>query len=88
MESRDDVLILPSGRRIGYRLYGAEAQVENLHLAKEGHDYGPSKRAGACAFLARHLGLDLDRIRNAARGFDESPVTVDPREALLVFGAK
>ncbi len=71
-----------------YRLCGAEAQVENLHLAKEGHDYGPSKRAGAYAFLGRHLGLDLDRIRNAAGEFDESPVTLDPRDALLVFGGK
>ena len=71
-----------------YRLYGAETQVENLHLATEGHDYGPSKRAGALRFLAKHLGLDLDRIRNAAGELDESRVTVEPREALLVFEAK
>ena len=71
-----------------YRLYGAEAQVENLHLANEKHDYGPSKRAGAYAFLGRHLGLDLNRIRNPAGEFDESPVPLDPRDALLVFGGK
>jgi uncharacterized protein len=71
-----------------YRLYGAETQVENLHLANEKHDYGPSKRAGAYAFLGRHLGLDFDRIRNPAGEFDEEPVTLDPRETLLVFGGK
>jgi hypothetical protein len=68
-----------------YRLYDAEANVENLHLATEGHDYGPSKRAGAYAFLGRHLGLDLDRIRNAAGQFDEGKVKLAEREKLLVF---
>jgi uncharacterized protein len=67
-----------------YRLYGAEAQVENLHLASEKHDYGPSKRAGALAFLGKHLGLDLTRIQTAA-GFDESLVPLEAREKLLVF---
>ena len=71
-----------------YRLFGAEAQVENLHLATEGHDYGPSKRAGALRFLGRHLGLDLGRIRSAMGDFDESPVILEPRETLLVFGAR
>jgi len=69
-----------------YRLFGAEAQVENLHLAEEGHDYGPSKRAGALRFLGRHLGLDLGRIRGAAGELDEGLATLEPREALLVFG--
>ena len=40
-----------------YRLFAAEAKVENVHLAGEGHDYGPSKRQAVYAFLARHLGL-------------------------------
>jgi hypothetical protein len=69
-----------------YRLYGAESRVENLHLASEGHDYGPSKRAGAMAFLGRTLGLDLDRIKTPA-GFDESLAPLEPREKLLVFPA-
>jgi uncharacterized protein len=67
-----------------YRLYGAESRVENLHLSGEGHDYGPSKRAGAIAFLGRTLGLDLDRVKTAA-GFDESLVSLEPRDKLLVF---
>jgi hypothetical protein len=69
-----------------YRLYGAEAQVENLHLASEGHDYGPSKRAGAIAFLGRTLGLNLERVKTAA-GFDESLAPLEPREKLLVFSS-
>jgi dienelactone hydrolase len=65
-----------------YRLYGAEDEVENLHLANEGHDYGPSKRAGAYEFLGRHLSLDLARIRSAAGGFDETKVKVQKRKKL------
>jgi len=71
-----------------YRLHGAESQVENLHLANEAHDYGPSKRAGAYAFLGRHLGLDLARIKDAKGDFDESSAPLEPREALLVFGSR
>jgi hypothetical protein len=59
-----------------YRLYGAEGKAENLHLASEGHDYGPSKRAGAYAFLGRHLGLDLTRIRDEAGAFAEGKVSI------------
>jgi dienelactone hydrolase len=40
-----------------YNLFGAGAAIENLHLADEGHDYGPSKRAAAYKFLAHHLDL-------------------------------
>jgi hypothetical protein len=68
-----------------YRLYDAEANVQNLHLANEGHDYGPSKRAAAYQFLGRHLGLDLDRIRSAAGAFDEAKVKLQKRDTLLVF---
>ena len=53
-----------------YRLYGAQDVVRNVHLADEGHDYGPSKRAAMYSFLAQHLGLDLtagDRSRRLDR---------------------
>ncbi len=76
---------LPYLRNV-YRLYGAEAKVENLHLAAEKHDYGPSKRAGALAFLGRHLGLDVEKM-NGPAGLDEGKVPVEPREKLLVFAA-
>ena len=54
-----------------------------MYLANEGHDYGPAKRAGAYAFLGRHLGLKLGRMRNPNGDFDESVVTLESREALL-----
>jgi hypothetical protein len=55
-----------------YELCGAKDNVENAHFAEEGHDYGPSKRAAMYRFMAKHLGLDLSRIENAAGEIDES----------------
>lgn len=40
-----------------YSACHAASQVENVHFAKEKHDYGPSKRDAAYRFFARHLGL-------------------------------
>jgi hypothetical protein len=68
-----------------YSLFGAEKNVENAHLATEGHDYGPSKRAAMYKFVAKHLGLDLSRIQNKSGDIDESFAKVHPREELLVF---
>jgi len=68
-----------------YRLYGAESKVENVHLADEGHDYGLSKRTAMYRFMARHLGLSLDRVTGADGEIDESFVTVLDYEKLYVF---
>ncbi len=73
-----------------YRLFGAADKIENTHLAGEGHDYGPSKRAAAYRFLAKHLGLDLSRIANAScfEGIDESGVLIERPDRLRVFDAR
>ena len=60
-----------------YRLYGAEDKVANVHLATEGHDYGPSKRAAMYRFLAAQFGLHEDH--------DESSVSTESPDALRVF---
>lgn len=71
-----------------YALYGAADKVENVHLESEKHDYGPSKRAAAYRFLAKHLRLDLSAILDAKREITEDAITVEPKEKLLVFTAK
>lgn len=71
-----------------YRLYGAEANVENLHLPDEGHDYGYSKRLGAYKFLAKHLGLSLDNITKPDGSIDESFVVIEKQEDMYVFNAE
>jgi hypothetical protein len=67
-----------------YKLYGAENKVQNVHLAEEGHDYGPSKREAMYRFMAKHLGLNLKAITTADGKIDESEATVDPK-SLEVF---
>lgn len=70
-----------------YGYYGATSQVENVHLPTEGHDYGPSKRAAAYRFLAKHLKLDLNRVLKDGQ-IDESPNTLLDPTALQVFTAE
>ena len=68
-----------------YRLYGVESNVENLHLPDEGHDYGLSKRNGMYKFLAKHLGLSLDKVTKPDGSIDESFVVIEKQEDMLVF---
>ena len=70
-----------------YRAYDAAADVENLHLATESHDYGPSKRQGTYAFMAKHLALDRSQVPGKTT-VDESFVKVETAEALSVFTAQ
>jgi dienelactone hydrolase len=68
-----------------YRLYGAQARVENVHLPDEGHDYGRSKRLGAYKFLAKHLGLSLDKVMKPDGSIDESFVVIEKQDDMYVF---
>ena len=69
-----------------YGYYGATADVENVHLPKDQHDYGLSKRIPMYHFMAKHLGLDLKAILDKNGQIDESRCTVEPDSALYVFG--
>jgi len=69
-----------------YSLYEKPDYVENAHLAKEGHDYGISKRLAMYPFMAKHLGLNINAIKDKDGNIDESKVTIENYEAQLVFG--
>jgi dienelactone hydrolase len=69
-----------------YSLYGKGSNVENVHLAEEGHDYGISKRLAMYDFMAKHLGLNINAVKDKAGNIDESKVTIESYEAQLVFG--
>mgnify|MGYP001942983064 CR=1 FL=1 len=69
-----------------YQLFGRKELVENAHFADEKHDYGVSKRMAVYPFLATHLKLDLGKIQNKEGEIDESFVTEESREEMLVFG--
>jgi dienelactone hydrolase len=68
-----------------YGLFGAEDKVAYVHLPKEGHDYGLSKRLGVYKFLARHLGLSLPNVQDASGNIDETPVVIEEKAKLYVF---
>jgi hypothetical protein len=69
-----------------YELYGKKGNVENVHLANEGHDYGISKRLAMYDFMARHLGLDINALKDKSGKIDESKVAIEKYDAMLVFG--
>jgi dienelactone hydrolase len=69
-----------------YELYGRKENVENVHLANEGHDYGISKRLAMYDFMSRHLGLNVNAVRDKSGKVDESKVTIEKHDAMLVFG--
>lgn len=74
----------PFARHI-YGLYNKEAQVENVHLAKDQHDYGISKRLAVYPFLAKHLGLDIGKITGPDGRITEDYVTFLDRKELSYF---
>jgi dienelactone hydrolase len=71
-----------------YGYYGAGANVANVHLPDEGHDYGPSKRAAMYRFVAEKLGLNLSAVLGADGKLDESRVTTEKPAQLRAFDAE
>jgi len=71
-----------------YSFYDAVDLVQNVHLAREGHDYGLSKRKAMYAFVAKQFGLDIKKVQNAQGEIDESGITIEKENALKVFGDK
>ncbi len=71
-----------------YNFYGKKADVQNVHLPNDRHDFGISKRIPLYQFMAKYLRLNLSTIQNDAGNIDESKITIEPEEAMYVFGAK
>jgi len=69
-----------------YGYYGKRDFVENVHLPKEGHDFGPSKRYPLYRFIAKHFNLDIKRIEDKDGKIDESKVTIEKEPQMYVFG--
>jgi hypothetical protein len=83
--SHNPVIELPYLQKV-YALYGKQGNVQNFHLPNEGHDYGVSKRMALYDFLAPHLGLNINAVKDKSGKIDESKVTIENWDALLVFG--
>lgn len=70
-----------------YGYYGKQANVANVHLPNDGHDFGYSKRKPVYEFLAQHFQLTTKGLRSETGEYDESGCTIEDKEALYTFGA-
>jgi hypothetical protein len=68
-----------------YRLHGKQENVENVHLANEGHSYGYSKRISVYPFLAKHLNLSLEKVMTNEETISEKDIVIETRDKLRVF---
>jgi len=68
-----------------YKLFGKEENFSHVFLPDEHHDYGFSKRKAAYGFMAKHLGLDIAKIRNTNGQIDESFIRTLAIQELKVF---
>jgi len=71
-----------------YGYYGVPNKVENVHLARESHDFGINKRIALYDFLIKNFKLNSSAIKDKAGKYDESKVTIEKESALYVFGDK
>jgi hypothetical protein len=69
-----------------YGFYGAEADVENAHFPREGHNWSPNKRNAVYDFMARKLSLNASAGQDEAGNWDESTLTVEEEAAMRAFG--
>jgi dienelactone hydrolase len=68
-----------------YGLMGKEDLVENHHVQNQGHGYQWEKRVGVYPFLAKHLGLDLNKIKDANGNITEEGVVIEEQQDMYVF---
>lgn len=70
-----------------YALYDAESKLDNAHFPGERHGYEATKRYPVYNFFDHYLGMDAGKLpyKNA---FDESFVTILPKEELMIFTEK
>jgi hypothetical protein len=71
-----------------YGFYGNKNLVKNAHFPNEGHDYGLSKRLAMYEFMAEHLGLDINAVKDKEGKIDESKCTIEEYPAMYVFGQR
>ncbi|HLW21237.1 MAG TPA: hypothetical protein VKX33_12985 [Cyclobacteriaceae bacterium] len=71
-----------------YSLLGKKNLVENVHLPDDRHGYDDNKRKAVYPFMAKHLGLDLEKGLHADGTLRENAVVVETQKALYIFDDK
>ncbi|MGJ7032241.1 alpha/beta hydrolase family protein [Niabella hirudinis] len=69
-----------------YSWYGKKADVQNVHLPTEKHDFGINKRTAVYRFMAQYLGLNIKAIEDKQGAIDESGITIEEEQKMYVFG--
>lgn len=67
-----------------YNVFGKNKPIENVHLAEEQHNYGPSKRIAAYDFLAKHLGLSKNTVQENGQ-YKEDEIQLLDQEILEIY---
>ncbi len=71
-----------------YSWYGKKEDVQNVHLPNDKHDFGITKRIPLYNFMAKYLHLNIKAIQNDSGQIDETKITIEPEQAMYVFGDK
>ena len=71
-----------------YSWYGKKDDVQNVHLPAYKHDFGITKRMPLYVFMAKYLNLNIKAIQNDSGSIDESKITIEPEQAMFVFGVR
>lgn len=71
-----------------YSWYSKKDDVQNVHLPNDKHDFGITKRIPLYEFMAKYLSLNIKAIQNDSGKIDETAITIEPEQAMYVFGDK
>lgn len=70
-----------------YGYYNAGANVSNVHLPKDKHDFGYNKRVPLYHFLADNFGLSTAAIENESKQIVDTAITLESDTSFYVFGS-
>ena len=70
-----------------YAMYEKTDHVENVHIPDEGHDYGVTKRMAMYPFMAKHLGLDIEKVKGEDGKINEEDITIEHMYQMAVFNS-
>lgn len=69
-----------------YELMGHPENLENAHFPDERHTYNHVMRKAVYPFMAKHLGLDLDKVIDPIDGnLNEEGITIENQNAMYIF---
>lgn len=71
-----------------YGLFGKPDMVANVHLPNDKHGYDYNKRAAVYPFLAKYLGLDIEKAINPDGTLNENTIVIEDQKTLYTFDDK